>query len=100
MLKIRAYRFVLSLPFVAALVSILFLNPRNYAHFLIFGIFFILGLIFLFFVRCPRCGKSPFLRTTGSGVNIGFPWPESLCSSCGFDFRHYKLEEHEERLES
>lgn len=35
-------------------------------------------------LRCPRCGKSPYIRRTKVGL-VGFFLPESTCSKCGYD---------------
>ena len=36
----------------------------------------------LFCIRCPNCGKSPFILIRGTS-HIGSPIPERTCSRCG-----------------
>lgn len=36
-------------------------------------------------IRCPECGKSPYIIRSGS-LRIGTPIPEGICSKCGHTF--------------
>lgn len=43
---------------------------------------------FAWCIRCPMCGKSPFIKLMGRST-IGSAIPERKCSRCGTDFLAY-----------
>ncbi|HEY1708875.1 MAG TPA: hypothetical protein VGG10_11475, partial [Rhizomicrobium sp.] len=65
-----------------------------------FGAGMTLQLLFGLSLACPRCGKSPYVIGPSFGPFgfVGMPWPEAICSRCGFDMRNGRLEP--ERKES
>ncbi len=95
MIRIRFYRFTLSLPIILILVSFSYIalgfgsveigfNVGTIAF--VFGIF--LQLLFSLTISCPKCGKSPYAigPSIGPFAFAGKPIPDNQCSKCGYDF--------------
>lgn len=95
MIRIRFYRFTLSLPIIVILGSITFVflgfgsadigfNIATIA----FASGFLLQLLFSLTFACPRCGKSPYAigPSIGPFAFAGKPIPDAQCSKCGYDF--------------
>jgi hypothetical protein len=92
MIKIKFYKIVLFLPFIIFFIGLFFsfssLGQRA-VSFRIGDLGIFIGIILMLIngltIRCPTCGKSPFVYGKSELSQFFFrsPWPESICSRCG-----------------
>ncbi|QYC10739.1 hypothetical protein [Brevundimonas nasdae] len=103
MVRIRLYSLVLSAPIILFLcgMAVFVVNPlwaiwEMPAGWLACISACVLQALFLAMIACPECAKSPYLlgRTGSFGGFFGKPFPDVICSSCGFDLRKGRGEEH------
>lgn len=93
MVRIRAYLFTLSLPFLLIIVGITWSiadgGNRTAIGTFVLGAGFALQLFLTVTIACPKCGKSPY--TIGPNMGplgiFGKPIPDVTCSRCGHDLR-------------
>ena len=97
----RTYRLLLGLPGLGFVFgAILFCVPIARSSTTVFAplaiVICVVSLLALavtgILVRCPRCGKSPYLRLFFRDSSLPFflnewgaPWPERNCSGCGLE---------------
>jgi hypothetical protein len=95
MVRIRFYKFTLSLPLILILVgvSLSFFSKTSLsigfnAGTIIFAAGFILQILFSLTFACPHCGKSPYAigPFIGPFALAGKPVPDVRCSKCGHHF--------------
>lgn len=95
MVRVRFYRFTLSLPIilVAGSIAYAFLGFGSVeigfnVGTIAFAFGFLLQLLFSLTFACPRCGKSPYAigPSIGPFAFAGKPIPDAQCSKCGYDF--------------
>lgn len=93
MIRIRFYRFVLTLPLIFFVLGMVYffvdplalINIDVPAGWLVMAFAVILMFVFLVVFACPRCGKSPYIMGEKRFGIFGSPFPQTTCSSCGFD---------------
>lgn|SRR3989344_1591251 len=95
MIRVRFYRFVLSAPPLICGFGLLyfFIKPLNMLSlnvplgWAVAALGAVLMPIFYIVFSCPCCGKSPYAFGQGAFSFFGSPFPQTKCSSCGFDMK-------------
>jgi hypothetical protein len=93
MVRVRFYGFVLSLPIILMVGSVVaafvMSGPDSFKTvMIIFGAGFALQVLFSLAFACPQCGKSPYAigPSIGPFAVAGKPIPDVKCSRCGYHF--------------
>lgn len=93
MVRVRFYGFVLSLPIILMVGSVVaafaMSGPDSFkVVMIVFGAGFALQVLFSLAFACPQCGKSPYAigPSIGPFAVAGKPIPDVKCSRCGYDF--------------
>jgi hypothetical protein len=91
---IQVRNFIFPLPVVVFVIGIFLADYNN----LLAAFLMVLGLalyaLFYISLRCPVCGKSPYVRRIkerSSAWVYSLPLAENQCSQCGLDFRGARI---------
>lgn len=104
LVRIRLFSLVLGLPMILVLLSAIsvfggFEEPGPFFAWNFSSVTFVaaiaLQILFGLSLACPKCGKSPYVigPSWGSFGFVGKPWPDAICSRCGFDMRNGSIEQ-------
>lgn len=94
MVRIRCYDWVLMLPTIMIVTSVIwgFIDGPTAlfdwsAQSVLFCAGVALQILFGLVISCPQCGKSPWAigPSYGPFALAGKPWPDGKCSRCGYD---------------
>jgi hypothetical protein len=94
MVRIRTYSLVMSLPLLVVALGFLSGFLLGDGHSIIATYIVGAGIAFQAFlalvIACPKCGKSPYSigPNWGPFSMAGKPFPETVCSKCGHDFKN------------
>jgi len=99
MVRIRLFSLVLGLPMILVLLGTIsvfggFEEPGPWFRWSFSSVTFLGGIalqvLFGLSLACPKCGKSPYVIGPywGPFGFVGKPWPDAICSQCGFDMRN------------
>lgn len=102
MVRIRLFSLVLGLPLIMVISSFIsvfagFEEPGPWFQWSFSSVMFLGGIslqvLFGLSLACPKCGKSPYVigPSWGPFGLVGKPWPDAICSRCGFDMRNGKI---------